>query len=88
MAIDLNDYPLYDEIIIPHTGKLSPVWNDFFSSDRQTLKSYLGQYGVIHPSITTAQRDKMNNIKNGQHIYNTTLNVAQYYANGVWVTYP
>jgi len=51
------------------------------------LISYLTQGGILLPQLTTAQRDALLNPQNGQMIYNTTLNSAQYLKNGVWTSF-
>lgn len=87
MALDLDQFPLYDPLVEIGTNKMSPIWRDFFSTFSQSLNGYLSQYGIFMPPVTTEQRNSINSPRNGQLIYNTTINSAQYYKNGTWTSF-
>lgn len=90
MAHDFDQFPLYDPII-KSGNKLSDLWVSVMSSFFQNLTSYLNSTGVFLPQLTTAERDALATSQtpaiNGQMIYNTTLNSAQYFKNGVWTSF-
>jgi len=87
MANDFDQFPLYDYLVKKVTDKMSSVWVDFMSTFYMNFISYLTQGGILLPQLTTAQRDALLNPQNGQMIYNTTLNSAQYLKNGVWTSF-
>lgn len=84
MARELDNFPVYDPIIKTNSSLLSNVWVDFLASFMQSLQSYLSQNGLFVPQLTTAQRDELQNVINGQLIYNTTTNKFQGYENSAW----
>lgn len=85
MAVDFDNFPVYDPLIKEGTNKLSDLWGAFLATFIQTLTSYLTQNGIFIPQLTTAQRDALKNVSNGQLIYNTTLNKFQGRESGAWV---
>lgn len=87
MANDFDQFPLYDPIIKSGTDKLSAVWQDFMATFYMNLIAYLTSGGMLLPQITTAERDTLRNVQNGQMIYNTTLGSAQYYKAGTWTSF-
>jgi len=87
MANDFDQFQVDDDLVKPGTNKMSPVWVDFISFFYMNLIGYLTQSGILLPQLTTAQRDALQSPQNGQMIYNTTLNSAQYLKNGVWTSF-
>jgi hypothetical protein len=87
MANSLDLFPLGDDITQGASGKLNDVWKNFFATFNQNLSDYLTEFGIIPPSLTTTERDSIRSPKNGQTIYNTTLNTNQYFKNGTWQSY-
>lgn len=87
MANSLDLFPLDDPIVDHTSGRLSNPWRNFFSMFNQNLSEYVTQFGIIPPSLTTAERDSIKGPKNGQTIYNTTINSNQYFKNGTWTSY-
>jgi hypothetical protein len=87
MATDFDQFPLYDPIIKRGTEKLSDIWVGSISTFYMNLIGYLTQGGILMPQVTTAQRDALQNVQNGQMIYNTTLGSAQYFKVGVWTSF-
>ncbi len=85
MARDFDNFPTYDPIVKVGTPYLSNIWGDFLATFMESLTGYLSQNGMFVPQLTTAQRDILQNVINGQLIYNTTLNKFQGYENGAWV---
>ena len=85
MARDFDDFPVYDPILKPGTVALSSIWVDFMATFIETLQEYLTRYGIFVPRITTDQRDGLQNVVNGQMIYNTTDDRFQGYQAGAWV---
>ena len=86
MATDFDEFPLYDPLVIPDR-KLSDIWVGSMSTFYMNLISYLTAGGILMPQVTTVQRDALQNVQNGQMIYNTTLGSAQYFKAGVWTSF-
>lgn len=86
-ANDFDSFPLYDPLIKEGTNKMSSIWTDFLATFYMNLIAYLTQGGIIPPSLTTAQRDALQNVNNGQTIYNTDLGTNQYFKAGTWTSY-
>ncbi|MDP4145634.1 MAG: hypothetical protein Q8936_14300 [Bacillota bacterium] len=87
MANDFDQFPLYDPLIKEGTDKMSSVWINSISTFYMNLIGYLTQGGILLPQLTTAQRDALINVTNGQMIYNTTLGSAQYFKAGAWSSF-
>ena len=87
MATDFDQFPLYDPLVKKGTDKLSDVWVGSISTFYMNLIGYLTQGGILMPQVTTVQRDALQNVQNGQMIYNTTLGTAQYFKAGVWTSF-
>jgi len=87
MSQDFDQFPIYDPLIKKGTDKMSSVWTDFMATFYMNLISYLTQGGILLPQLTTAQRDKLIDVTNGQTIYNTTIGSAQYFKAGVWTSF-
>lgn len=83
MARDFDNFPTYDPVIKDQVY-LSNVWSDFMATFVESLREYLSQSGMFVPRLTTAQRDSLQNVINGQLIYNTSTNKFQGYENGAW----
>jgi len=83
MARDFDNFPTYDPVIKDQVY-LSNVWSDFMATFIESLREYLSQNGVFVPRITTDQRNSLQNVINGQLIYNTSTNKFQGYENGAW----
>jgi len=83
MARDLDNFPTYDPVIKDFIY-LSNIWADFMATFVESLREYLSQNGIFVPRLTTAQRDELHNLVNGQLIYNTTLEKFQGYENNAW----
>jgi hypothetical protein len=86
MATDFDQFPLYDPLV-KDNGKLSDIWVGSLSTFYMNLIGYLTAGGILLPQVTTAQRDALQNVKNGQMIYNTTLGTAQYFKAGAWASF-
>lgn len=76
MARDFDNFPTYDPVIKDEVY-LSNIWSDFMSTFIESLREYLSQNGVFVPRLTTAQRDALQNVVNGQLIYNTSTEKFQ-----------
>lgn len=86
MARNFDNFPTYDPIIKEQVY-LSNIWSDFMATFVETLQEYLSQNGMFAPRLTTAERDSLQNVVNGQFIYNTSTNKFQGYENGAWVNF-
>jgi len=87
MATDFDQFPVYDPLVDTRTGKLADIWVTAISTFYMNLIGYLTAGGIFLPQLTTAQRDKLQNVQNGQMIYNTTLGSAQYFKAGTWTSF-
>ena len=89
MANDFDLPPLYDELTKLKPDYLSDVWVSWWSTFLDDLKSYISQYGLLPPNLTTAQRDTIQSPQNGQTIYNITIDSLQYYkvSTATWISY-
>lgn len=88
MANDFDEFPLYDPAIKSDgTNKFSDVWVSFLATFYMNLIGYLTQGGILLPQVTTTQRNALQNVQNGQMIYNTTVGSAQYFKAGVWTSF-
>jgi hypothetical protein len=83
MARDFDNFPTYDPVIKDQVY-LSNVWSDFMATFVESLREYLSQSGMFVPRLTTDQRNSLQNVINGQLIYNTSTNKFQGYENGAW----
>ncbi len=68
MARDFDNFPTYDPII-KDEQYLSNIWSDFIATFVESLQGYLSSYGMFVPSITTEQRNNIQNPVEGQLIY-------------------
>lgn len=81
MAQDFDEFPLYDPIT---REELSDKWKGSLSTFWQTLVGYLSQWGIFNPPVTTAQRNALKRVGEGQQIYNSDRKTIQIYLNGGW----
>ena len=70
MANDFDQFPIYDPVIKNGTNKLSDVWVSFMATFYMNLIQYLTSGGIFIPQVTTAQRNALQNLQEGQMIYN------------------
>ena len=87
MALDFDQFPIYDPAIIPDTMLFNALWQSFFGTFHETLISYLSQNGIFIPSITTEERDALKNVQEGQMIYNSTLGKFEGFEPTGWMTF-
>ncbi len=85
MARDFDLFPTNDPIINRGSIYLSDIWSLFLNTFIQTLTEYLTQNGIYMPPLTTAERDALQNVRNGLVIYNTTIDQFQGRRAGAWV---
>jgi len=89
MALDFDFPPLYDTFVKTQNQKavMGDTFRDWLSPFVQTLTNYLTSGGIFLPQLTTAQRDALDSPINGQMIYNTTIDSAQYFKAGSWTSF-
>lgn len=88
MVLDIDTPPTYN----PITGGnneyvMNDLWISWFNSFYQTLVGYLSGHGMFLPQITESQKISINAPINGQMIYNTTTNTAEYFKAGAWTPF-
>lgn len=71
MSNDIDLPPINDPVTKRSKDFLSDTWHDYMGYLIDTLVSYLSQYGMFVPNITTAERDSIPEPQEGQMIYNT-----------------
>jgi len=89
MSLDIDLPPLYDQLtkMVNEKAYWADNQRDWMATFIETLKSYLTSGGIFLPQLTTSQRDALQSPRNGQMIYNTTINSAQYWKNGAWSSF-
>jgi len=87
MSNDFDELPVYDELVEQGTNRMSNIWVGALSFFIMNIKDYLTQDGILLPHLTTTERDQLDSPQNGQMIYNTTLDTAQYFKAGAWVSF-
>lgn len=87
MTNQIDQLTYYDPLIKPENNKMSDIWIAAMSSFIDTLNGYLTPFGMFFPQLTTVERNTIQSPVNGQVIYNTDLNSAQYFKNGVWTSF-
>lgn len=83
MAISL-DLPPINDAVTDENGQLTGVWRDWFSTHIGTLITYITQYGIQLPPVTTAESTSLLNPTEGLVIQNTTTGEPQVYHSGAW----
>jgi hypothetical protein len=85
MAQNFDGAPIYDPITQDGSllSDVMQIWLDGFV---QNVASYLSEFGIFIPRITTVQRDSINN-PGTMMIYNTTIEAPQIFQNGTWKTF-
>lgn len=68
MTVNIDILPLYDPIT-KNNDILSDIWIGSLSTLIDTLSSYLTQYGLLVPTLTTLQRNSIQSPQEGQLIY-------------------
>lgn len=87
MTNQIDQFPYYDPLVKKQTEKMDEIWIAAMSAFIETLNGYLSSFGMFMPQLTTDQRNSIQSPVNGQLIYNTTINSAQYFQNGVWISF-
>lgn len=87
MANNIDQLNYYDPLVQQKENRMSEVWIANFSAFIQTLQGYLTQFGMLIPQVTTSQRNSIQSPVNGQMIYNTDTDTAEYFKAGVWTAF-
>lgn len=88
MANQIDQFPYYDPLVRNDLSfKMTDVWIGQMSAFIETLNGYLSSFGMFMPQLTTEERDSIQSPVNGQLIYNTTLDSAQYFKAGTWMSF-
>ncbi len=74
--LDFDSPPLYDGILNTHNLYFSDIWIGYWTNFIQTLISYLTQFGIFLPQLTTAERNSITTPVEGQLIYNIDATVG------------
>ena len=83
MALTLDKAPLYDKLV-DENGFMSPVWRNWQGSFSDNLETYISQFGIVLPPLTTAQRDSIASPQQGTMILNTTTGEPQIFLVNTW----
>ena len=70
---------VYDQILNITSGTFSDVWINYWVDFYETLISYLTEFGIFLPQLTTDERNIITSPVNGQLIYNITLDAPQFW---------
>jgi hypothetical protein len=81
MAQDFDSFPIYDPIIKKNSEQMSDLWASFMGTFYQNLGSYLSSFGFFVPNLSQEQINSITFPRNGQMVYNTTINMPQ-----IWQT--
>lgn len=82
--------PLYDPILNVKSPKyLADIWVGYWSSFYETLISYLSPNGIFLPQLTQDEINALENLVNGQMIYNITADAPQFWqsSSSLWKTF-
>lgn len=97
----ISEPPIYDDFFTKD-GKITDSWTNWFNSITQSfgfaiVHDVIADNGppikreavavVTVPSFSEANRDLLQNKRNGTVIYNTTTNRMNFIENGLWITF-
>lgn len=96
----ISDPPIYDPFFEPNTNTITVSWKNWLNSISQSIGYVIihdflitggvrsGEVALLQvPSMTTAQRNSLDNARDGTIIYNTTTLRTNFRENGAWVTF-
>lgn len=78
------DLPPVNDAIVDEKGNLTPIWRDWFSTNVDTLITYITQFGIQFPPISSTERDALISPTAGLVMQNETTGEPQVYNNGSW----
>jgi hypothetical protein len=78
--LSFDEPPLYDAVVSTRSRlNFADIWVGYWSSFYQTLISYLSATGIFLPQLTQDEIDQLENLVNGQMIYNLTVDAPQFW---------
>lgn len=80
IATALDGPPVYDAVVTD-SNQLSPIWRNWFARFVENLETYMSQYGMFIPKVTTTERNTIQDPQIGQFVFNTTTDTLQVYLN-------
>jgi hypothetical protein len=89
MALDIEDPPVQAPLL-DFNGHMSRSWKGWFETNIASIQTYIGQFGIVVPSLTMDQQKELQNIPNGTIIYVTDLTPSPTFqgrVEGTWKTF-
>lgn len=79
MPNSFDRFPVGDALVKENTSFISATWALFMDAFYQNLIDYITEYGFYLPELTQSQINTIQTPKNGQLLYNLTVDAPQFY---------